>query len=626
MFLLHSIFFILFSFAVIYLLFLLIQKPLFLLYNRKKVSPSQTCRELGAICLHGFVLDCAAVGYLLLFPILLLTVAQVYANCPLYGLLTLYNLFIALLLSLIVEADAVLYGFWDSKLEASVLLYLDSPGKFNSVSRRFLLIALGGWLLLATVFFCLLQWPLSHLPSAVQFPDSLWSRIGEAMGMLLFGVVMFFVAIRGGLGKRGKVHRVNTPAKAFYSSVPYFNHAALNPLFNFLYTLGKRQHFDKKFQFMSSEEAEKVYRQVFLHNGASSAASTKGTTLLTTSRPNIVLFIMESFCSQFIKPLGGVEGVTPYFEQLCREGILFNHCYCSSMRTDRGIVAIESGYLAQPTTSIIKYSRKISTLPGLPKTLRQQGYDTQLLHGGDLRIFNKYEYYQQCGHSRLVGIDNFPADTAVQKWGVPDHVVMDWLADDILRRHKNQPLQSWMTTVQTLSSHMPYDVPWHILDDTELNGFAYTDRCLGLFVERMKNSPVWDNLLVICIADHGAHYKGLRPNHAGFAHIPWLMVGGAVKQPMVIDKVVNQTDLPATVLAMMGLPHDEFLFSRDVFSEAYTYPCSFNTFNNGFMFRDAQGCTIFDNVSQQASHDLNAERERLGKGVLQYLYNDLSRR
>ena len=625
-FFIKSVFVVLLSFFADCLLFLLIQKPLFMLYNWQKADVAQTRHELGAIYRHGLILDAATAGYLQLLPILVLTVAQVYAGWPFANVLTIYNVVIAILLALIVAADAILYGFWDSKIEASVLLYLDSPGKFKSVSTFFLIASVGGALLLACMCFCCLQWPYIWIPSNDLLPTSLWSRLGAALGMMILCIGLFFAVIRGGIGKHGKVHKPNTPAKVFYSSVPYFNHAALNPVFNFLYTLSKFQRFDREFQFMSNEESRAAYNRVFLHNGASDDANTEATTLLTTSRPNIVLFIMESFSWNFIKSLGGMDGVTPNFENLIREGIFFTNCYCSSVRTDRGIVAIESGYLAQPTTSIIKYSHKISTLPGLPKTLRQHGYDTLLVHGGDLRIFNKYEYYQQCGHSCMVGIEDFPASAATQKWGVPDHVVMEWLSDNVLHRYKEHPQQPWMITMQTLSSHIPYDVPWNILDDAEKNAFAYTDRALGQFVERMKDSPVWDNLLIICIADHSIQRHDMPPFLKKHAHIPWLMLGGAVKQPMVIDKIVNQTDLPATVLAMLGLPHGDFIFSHDVFSEAYTYPCSFNTYNNGFLFRDMHGCTLFDNNSQQTGIDLSAEREHLGKGVLQYLYNDLSHR
>ena len=42
----------------------------------------------------------------------------------------------------------------------------------------------------------------------------------------------------------------------------------------------------------------------------------------------------------------------------------------------------------------------------------------------------------------------------------------------------------------------------------------------------------------------------------------WL--GGAVKEPMVIDTYANQTDLAATLLYQLNLPHDSFIFSRDI--------------------------------------------------------------
>ena len=105
-----------------------------------------------------------------------------------------------------------------------------------------------------------------------------------------------------------------------------------------------------------------------------------------------------------------------------------------------------------------------------------------------------------------------------------------------------------------------------------------------------------------------------------------LLLGGAVKQPMKIDKIINQTDLAATLLGQIELPHEEFIFSRDVMADTYTYPFAFHTYNNGFIFRDSGGSTNFDNVSGQALQGADARREELGKVILQTLYTDLSQR
>ncbi len=72
-------------------------------------------------------------------------------------------------------------------------------------------------------------------------------------------------------------------------------------------------------------------------------------------------------------------------------------------------------------------------------------------------------------------------------------------------------------------------------------------------------------------------------------------------------------------------------------SETYTNPFSFNTFNNGFNFRDTTGCTVYDNTASRAlfnvrpdgSEDLTPDalrREQRGKAILQTLYDDMDRR
>ena len=611
-------------------LFLFIQKPLFLLYNRK--SHPLSAAAVRQVYRHGLRLDLAAAGYLVLLPTVIMAIGQLWPSSAIVTALWVYTVVAAVIVALISAADTVLYGFWDSKLDASVLMYLNSKGKFSSVSTMFLAGCLTGFMLLVVIMGAILALPLMLLDcNATAVTAPWWARLLSCGGILLLGAVIYLCLIWGRLRMprrfRKKVKKPNSPAKAFFSSEPFQNHAALNPFYNFVYTLSYSKRLDEEFRFMKADEAEAVYKRYLLDNGGHSGVSTDGPALLSTSRPNILLVMMESYGAPFVKALGGYDGVTPCFEQLIKEGVFFNHCYCSSIRTDRAIVSIESGYPGQPTYSIIKVSHKIATLPGLPKALRAEGYDTQLVHGGDLSIFNKYEYYQLCGHNTLVSINDFPESQRQQRWGVPDHLIYEWMTDDIKRRHNEQPGQPCMMSVQTLSSHLPYDVPWQIMDDKVLNCYAYADRALGQFIDRLKAMPeVWNNLLVICMADHGMPYNGLRGHMPAFAHIPWLMIGGAVKQPMIVEKVVSQTDLPATVLAMMGLNHDNFIFSRDVFSSAYRYPCAFNTYNNGLMFRDANGCTVFDNTSQKVTYGPDSDREHAGKGILQYLYQDLSRR
>jgi phosphoglycerol transferase MdoB-like AlkP superfamily enzyme len=159
---------------------------------------------------------------------------------------------------------------------------------------------------------------------------------------------------------------------------------------------------------------------------------------------------------------------------------------------------------------------------------------------------------------------------------------------------------------------------------------AYTDDCLGRFVSRLKKTPAWKNLLIICIADHGIGYpKGLSEADMHRYHIPMLWIGGAVKQPKLFTKLCNQTDLPATLLGQLGINHKNYPFSRDVTSHTYTYPFAILTFDNGFAFIDSTGYTVQDFNSGHILTDKpkpSKQRFNLGHAILQTTINDLGKR
>ena len=85
----------------------------------------------------------------------------------------------------------------------------------------------------------------------------------------------------------------------------------------------------------------------------------------------------------------------------------------------------------------------------------------------------------------------------------------------------------------TLSSHEPFDVPYKRLPSPVSNAFAYLDESLGRFVARLKATPQWKDLLIICVADHGYSELGSDDrNSTAVHHIPLLWIGGAVRSPV----------------------------------------------------------------------------------------------
>ena len=607
------------------LFFLGVQKPLFMLYNRGFGGTSMTNSDLMDIYSNGLAIDVATVGYLLVVPLLLIGLHWCFTRWNPRRWLMVYCGIMAVALSLAALADASLYEFWEFKLDRMAFFYLGDPkDAFASVSVGYLLLRFLAWVLLSVLTYFLLAWPM--ILSGRKSVRNTGSRSRKKR--LWVAKVVLFVVLCGVEFAMIRGLRIwpNTPGRVFYSKITYYNHAALNPVFNLFYTLTKKEDDYRQFDAFDEEELARLMEGLF----PTSADSTE--ILLNTQRPNVLVIVLEGFGSCFVEGLGGdVKEVGLNISRLLPDAICFTNCYCGSFRTDRGIVCSISGYLGQPTTSIMRYAHKIKNLPGLPKTLKQYGYQTQALYGGDISFFNMSEYFITSGHDRLVSQDNFPAADRSTKWGVPDHVAFQWLFEDIQQKHQQQQ-EPWYTTFLTISSHNPFDVPYHRLssstdindDAVKFNAFAYTDSCYGDFIDRLRETPAWDNLLIVTVADHGFNWRPM--NSPDFPRIPFLMMGGAVREPKRIETLMSQTDLPAIVLGQMGIPHEDYTFSRDVLGDTYRTPFSFNTFNNGFNLCDTTGCTVYDNVARRAVSGADPHREAMGKAILQTLYHDMKAR
>ena len=609
------ILFLLLHFCLCNLFFLIVQRPFFCLYNKAHCETSPTLYLFAKITWSGLYTDVKAACYMTAFPVLAL---WFYTHFPVFNIscwLIGYEVVNAIVVALLCVADTALYRFWQFKIEASVLHYLRSfKGAFASVSGVYVVIALISVISVAFILFAILAALVLvfNLPAHHPGPIDWWGHLLVVLTAIII-IVIFYFTIRG-------LHiRPDTPVYSYFSNIPFLNHCAVNPVYNFIYSLHIKDDYNGQFQEYDTNWCQQKFDGLF---------PTKGTPqlqLFTTTRPNILFIVWESLCSVFVECQGGRSGVMPRFEQLVKEGVFFTNCYASSFRTDRGLVAIFSGYPGQPTTSVILHTNKLPHLPGLPRTLRDKaGYQTKAVHGGKLNIFHKCDYYWASGHDQLVEEKDFHLDRSDTRWGAQDGKVFAWLADDIISKPNDAP--HWFITMQTLSSHEPYDVPYDRIKDNDIdNAYAYVDSVFGQFVDKLKASPVWKDLLIVVTGDHGT---GLNKKNSPDrnSHIPLLMLGGAIRKPMTIDTLMCQTDIAATLLGQMGLPHDDFIFSRDVLADSYTYPFALHTYNNAFIFRDATGVTHYDNVSQQALTGHDSKREETAKVILQTLYTDLSNR
>lgn len=590
---------------------------------------------------HGLPLDLSLAGYLTAIPGLLFIASVWTLSKVLHRIWCGYFLFVSLLLSLIFTVDVGLYEYWGFRLDATPLFYFFSSPKdaVASVSIWMVLAGVAAMAVYAALLYAVFYGVLLRKKLLLQM--KLPYRRLDVSGVLLLLTGLLFIPIRGGF----TVSTMNV-GKVYFSAEQRLNHAAINPAFSLMESLARQKDFGSQYRFMEAEEADRVCKSLLdptvIGGQVEVADSLRQSvdslhTLFNTPRPDVLFVILESFSSKLMTALGGEPDIAVHLDSLSREAVLFTNFYANSFRTDRGLVAILSGYPAQPTTSIMKYPRKTQHLPAIAGSLKDAGYATRYYYGGDADFTNMRSYLMSSGFDHIVSDRDFPVSERLSKWGVHDHLVFNRLLEDLKAEASALPVAGdsvaaveripCFRVLQTSSSHEPFEVPYRRLENDRLNAFAYTDSCVGAFVKQLRKLPQWKNTVVVLVPDHlGAYPEGISNLAVERYQIPLLMIGGAVRAPRRIDVCGSQHDIAATLLAQLGLPHDAFTFSKDMLNPDAPH-FAFFTVPDAFGMVTPDNRLVFDCQADAVAVDEGTAKGKNllpGKAYLQKLYDDLA--
>ena len=549
---------------------------------------------------HGLTLDLSTALYFLIVPFLLTVVSLWWPHRVLTAISRGYFVLIAIAFALAFVADTSLYPFWNYKLDSSCLQYLTTPTEaMASVSTGYLLARL---VILAVVALLIY---LGYVRPPMYFTPTR-HRLAGTVGALVY-IPLIVIGVRGGLSES-----TTNIGQVYYSQTAFLNHSAVNPVFNFLSSLEHDASQVPDYAFM--EDSERARLMAGLYPTESVAVDS----VLRSERPDIIVILLESCGGIFTEDIGGRKDIMPNLNRLVGEGVYFAHFHANSYRTDRGTLCTWSGYPSFPRSSLMKIPAKSRFLPGIAKSLLQEGYKTCYLYGGDINFTNMRSYLVTIGFERFIWMKDYSAEEQNSaKWGVRDDITFSTLYDEVTKFDANN---HYLIGYSTLSSHEPWDVPTHRLKDEIPNAFNYLDGCLGEFISKVRQTPQWDNLLIVLLPDHGYTYFGVDEDHEEHDHVPMLWLGGAIKEPRRIEQICNQTDLPATLLGQMGIAHDDYMFSRDLLSSNYRYPFATHTYNNGITMKDSTGFAMYDLNANRLIVDKSTDGKQLirkGMAILQ---------
>jgi len=294
---------------------------------------------------------------------------------------------------------------------------------------------------------------------------------------------------------------------------------------------------------------------------------------------NIVLIIMESFAGAYVGALGDDHGVTPAFDRLAEEGLLFTRFFANGTHTHQGMFASVACFPNLPGHEyLMQQPEGLHQFSGLPTLFGAASDNNAYLYNGDFRWDNQAGFFRNQGMDRFIGRDQIDNPKHVDSvWGVSDEDVFNQAAaelDSLAARG------AFHAIIQTLSNHTPFSLPDPLPVDRvtdagdasdHLTAMRYSDWALGEFFSHIRDKPWYRDTLFVVVGDHGfASEKMISAVDLNRFHVPLLLIAPGLRDRFGPRNPVigSQVDIVPTALSLLGRPFRHQCWGRDLLSLA----------------------------------------------------------
>lgn len=486
-----------------------------------------------------------------------------------------YLFMVTLILIFLYAVDFENFDYLHERLNASILNYMGNAKismnmvwETYPVFTLFILIVLG-----TAVIFWLINWWYKRIDKSF-YPTN-------PIAKFVTGLV-FFVLL--GIGVFGRLNQYPLRwSDAFVFDDNFKSNLALNPVQSFLSTLKfKNSTYDLKkvkayyplivqyLNIQNPDSAQLNYQRI--HNSD------------TVTNTNVVIVICESFSAYKSSMWGNPLNTTPYFAEMCRNGIFFDRCFTPAYGTARGVWAVVTGIpdVEYPTTS----SRNPAYVNQHTIINDYKGYDKFYFIGGSSSWANiRGLLTNNIDGLHIYEQENFKSKP-VDVWGISDkNLFLE--ANDILKKQQ----KPFIAVIQTADNHRPYTIPeedrnefnlknypldslkkYGFESNAELNAFRYTDFSFKKFIEAAKKERYFKNTIFVFVGDHGIRGnsgdmfpKAWETDGLTTQHVPLLFYSPDLFKGERIDKTCSQVDLLPSVSALAKISFTNTTLGKNLF-------------------------------------------------------------
>ncbi|BAN49837.1 LTA synthase family protein [Metapseudomonas resinovorans] len=278
---------------------------------------------------------------------------------------------------------------------------------------------------------------------------------------------------------------------------------------------------------------------------------------------NVVVILMESFAGRYVGAMGDGNGITPYFDALAKEGLLFDRFFSNGTHTHQGMFATMACFPNLPSFEyLMRTPEGAHKFSGLPQLLSARDYNDLYVYNGNFQWDNQSGFFSNQGMTRFIGREDFVNPVFMDKtWGVSDQDMFDRGAAELAKMPSDKPFYALL---QTLSNHTPYALPaelpvekvtGHGAHDEHLTAMRYADWALGQFFEKARKEPYFKDTLFVVVGDHGfGSDKQLTEMDLFRFNVPLLLIGPGLQEKFgaLNHSVGTQIDVVPTIMGRLG--------------------------------------------------------------------------
>jgi phosphoglycerol transferase MdoB-like AlkP superfamily enzyme len=277
---------------------------------------------------------------------------------------------------------------------------------------------------------------------------------------------------------------------------------------------------------------------------------------------NVVLVIAESLGREFTAE--GGRDLTPEFDRIAAQGLLFTRTYATGTRTARALEGALASFPPIPGNAIVRLTRQ-RPIETLATVLGERGYRTAFAYGGSLGFDNMGDFLSSAGFQERIAKAGCDRPGAfVTSWGAADEHLFDRVLDELRRaRAEKQPL---FLTALTVSNHRPFLFPAGRVPGkqrTRDGAVRYADWALGRFFEQARAEGFDQDTLFAVIGDHGPRSYTREKLPSDAHRVPFLLWGAGIL-PGRDPALASTLDVAPTLLGVLGRPYEASFFGRDL--------------------------------------------------------------